>query len=472
MADINLGLKKTDGTLTLGGYDAARFTPNGISFPFASDISRNLVVGLQSIEFSDSKTEPKDLLSEGILTFVDSTVPHIWLPLSACTKFENAFGIAYDQQSDLYLVDDILHEKLKAQNASVTFVIGNDVKGGDTVRITFPYLSFDLEASYQSLNGTRRYFPLRRAANDTQYTLGRTFLQESWVFPLRSRTPLKVRDRYLIVDFERSNFSLSQATFIENGEQKLLPILSNDDTSQNVTKIHREPPKSSRNLSSGAVAGIVIAIISILLIGAAIFIIRRRRAHDAQKTKPEEPENLSDKPELDGEGKPPIVELYNPHGEADSRELLKSNLEMDATTQPQRAEIQGSHGGIEMEGSHGGAEMDGGTAAVELEAPGPRPVELPSPDPGASAIPSPRIRSLKRSSTAAEEEIMQSSSPEPPGPPFPRSSSSFPPPSRSRPNQLPSAGAEGENRGKPKDSEGSTKRWVTIGRRPKKDGTS
>lgn len=180
MTDVTLGLKKVDGTLTLGGYDASRFAPNAISFPFASDISRNLVIGLQSIEFSDSNTKSKDLLSEGILTFVDSTVPHIWLPVSACTKFEDAFGIAYDKQTDLYLVNDTLHETLLAQNASVTLVLGNDVKGGNTVSITLPYPSFDLEASYESLNGTtRRYFPLRRAANDTQYTLGRTFLQES-----------------------------------------------------------------------------------------------------------------------------------------------------------------------------------------------------------------------------------------------------------------------------------------------------
>ena len=180
MTDTTSGLKKVDGTLTLGGYDASRFAPNAISFPFASDISRNLVIGLQSIEFSDSNTKSKDLLSEGILTFVDSTVPHIWLPFSACTKFEDAFGIAYDKQTDLYLVNDTLHETLLAQNASVTMVLGNDVRGGNTVNITLPYPSFDLEASYESLKGTtRRYFPLRRAANDTQYTLGRTFLQES-----------------------------------------------------------------------------------------------------------------------------------------------------------------------------------------------------------------------------------------------------------------------------------------------------
>ena len=180
MTDVTSGLNKVDGTLTLGGYDSSRFTPNGISFPFNSDRSRNLEVGLQSIEFSDSNTEAKELLSEYILIFVDSTVPHIWLPVSACKEFENVFGITHDPHSDFYLVNDTQHETLLGQNATVTFVIGNNFVGGDKVNITFPYLSFDLEAGDSPLDeGRSRYFPLRRAVNVTQYTLGRAFLQES-----------------------------------------------------------------------------------------------------------------------------------------------------------------------------------------------------------------------------------------------------------------------------------------------------
>lgn len=138
-------------------------------------------MGLQSIQYSNSTIANNELLSNGILAFVDSTVPHIWLPVSACQAFEKAFGLVYDKISDLYLVNDALHNTLLAQNASLTFVVGNDIKGGETVSITFSYLSFDLEASYSYLNATTRYFPLRRASDDTQYTLGRTFLQESQV---------------------------------------------------------------------------------------------------------------------------------------------------------------------------------------------------------------------------------------------------------------------------------------------------
>lgn len=166
--------------MTLGGYDSSRFVPNNVVFNFASDISRDLVVALRSIQFTDSSTTNKELLPSGsILTFIDSTVPHIWLPIDACKAFEAAFGIAYDNKTQLYLVNDTLHSTLMKQNASLSFVMGNEVQGGETVHINFPYAAFALQVGYPIVNSTTRYFPLRQAANDSQYTLGRTFLQEA-----------------------------------------------------------------------------------------------------------------------------------------------------------------------------------------------------------------------------------------------------------------------------------------------------
>jgi hypothetical protein len=69
------------------------------------------------------------------------------------------------------------------------------------VNITLPYDAFDLQLSYPYLPNTtyadpsKYYFPLRQAANETQYVLGRAFLQEA----------------YLITDYERNNFSIHQA---------------------------------------------------------------------------------------------------------------------------------------------------------------------------------------------------------------------------------------------------------------------
>lgn len=167
-----------NGSLTLGGYDASRFTPNDISFTFAPGPQRQLVVGLQSITYSDSKTETP-LLSDGVLAVVDSTVPYLWLPETACTAFVNAFGISWDPIHFLYLVNDTQHDILLKQNPSVRFQLGNSQNGGSSINITLPYASFDLNASYPLVKEQSRYFPLQRAPDDSSITLGRTFFQES-----------------------------------------------------------------------------------------------------------------------------------------------------------------------------------------------------------------------------------------------------------------------------------------------------
>ena len=174
-------LKQVLGSLTLGGYDTSRFVPNALTFLFAADSSRSLMVGIQSISSTSGKGTSSNLLPSGIMSYVDSTVPQIWLPLEACQAFENAFGLTFDETSELYLVNSTLHTQLQAQNASITFTLGAGISGGQTTDITLPYASFDLLVEPPTLGvvNSTRYFPLRRAANDSQYTLGRTFLQES-----------------------------------------------------------------------------------------------------------------------------------------------------------------------------------------------------------------------------------------------------------------------------------------------------
>ena len=165
------------GSLTLGGYDKTRFTPNNLSFYFAENSYRDIVVGIQAIS---SEQSPDMLPDGGIVAYVDSTVPHIWLPLAACQTFEKTFGLTYDDNSERYIINTTTHSRLLAANASVTFTLGLAQSGGDSINITLPYGSFDLTASWPEANVTGElYFPLRRAANESQYTLGRAFLQEA-----------------------------------------------------------------------------------------------------------------------------------------------------------------------------------------------------------------------------------------------------------------------------------------------------
>jgi hypothetical protein len=164
--------------LTLGGYDAARFTSNNVTFQFPQS-SRTLSVTLQAIEVTNSLQGTMSLLPKVIFTLIDSTIPDIWLPISACTIFEAAFGLQYDPTRDRYLVNDTIHTQLLNLNPTLTFILQNDTSYKETVKITLPYAAFDLQASWPIYSNTTNYFPLRRAANNTQYTLGRAFLQEA-----------------------------------------------------------------------------------------------------------------------------------------------------------------------------------------------------------------------------------------------------------------------------------------------------
>ena len=77
------------------------------------------------------------------------------------------------------------------------------------MEIELLYRASDLEICQSlTMNGTSHYFPLRRAQNETQYALGRTFLQQVC----------------LIVDYDRNRFSVSQAVFpyIKVTEQRSL----------------------------------------------------------------------------------------------------------------------------------------------------------------------------------------------------------------------------------------------------------
>jgi hypothetical protein len=172
----NLGLNGVYGSLVLGGYDTSKFKPNNLTFDFGSDDSRELLVELNKIT-TDKGTS---LLSEPISMFLDSTVPYIYLPEAACATFESTFGLVWDNATQLYLLTAAQHTALQAQDPKITFTLGN-LTSSTTVDITLPYSAFDLTVSYPIVANSTRYFPLKRANDSSQYTLGRTFFQEAYV---------------------------------------------------------------------------------------------------------------------------------------------------------------------------------------------------------------------------------------------------------------------------------------------------
>ncbi|CAD0094657.1 unnamed protein product [Aureobasidium mustum] len=248
----------TFGSLTLGGYDTTRFVHNGVSFPFGADQSRDLLVTLNSITYDTLGSAP--LLTEDIDFFIDSMVSHLWLPIETCRAFEQAFNLTWDSTEELYLLDDYTHNSLLAQNASFTFTLSNGSSldsPSSNISIVLPYASFDLTIEPPYVESEQRYFPLKQAQNSSQYTLGRVFLQEA----------------YVVADYGRRNFSVSQTVFPGRG------------VAQNLVSIH--PPgydagNRNRKLSAGAIAGIAIAGVALLaaVIGFLVWkLIRGRQQH-------------------------------------------------------------------------------------------------------------------------------------------------------------------------------------------------
>ena len=248
--------KQTFGSLVLGGYDTTRFsnTTAPKSLTFSANDARQLIVGVQSIvAINTLKGTASMTTSGGHLSLIDSTVPHLWLPREICDNFEQSLGLTYDPATDLYRVNDTAHQQLLSLNPTFTFKLGNTAfDDGNATNIELPYAAFDLQVGWPIYSQNVNYFPIRRAANDTQYTLGRTLLQQA----------------YIIVDFERSNFTIAPALFPDSSVQP------------SIVAIHSTGKSSSAKtgLGVGAIVGIVVGGVAVLaLIFGLLFWFRRKK---------------------------------------------------------------------------------------------------------------------------------------------------------------------------------------------------
>lgn len=256
------------GSLTLGGYDSSRFVPNNLGFPINGTDTRSLAVQIGRIILTTAGyNDVVDTPGQSITAVIDSTTPYMIFPDNVCAEFEFQFGITWDETSELYLVNDTQHDILSANDTSVTITIGNtQTTPGEGVNITLPYAAFNLTASPPLTTNASRYFPLKRAANDNQITLGRSFLQEA----------------YLIVDYEHNNFSVSQCDWEGSSQEHIVAI------TRSGSKVSSSNPKSG-GLSGGAIAGIVIGVLAFLaILVGAFFLFRRKFKVTKKPTKPPE----------------------------------------------------------------------------------------------------------------------------------------------------------------------------------------
>ena len=328
------GSKGAFASLTFGGSDSNRYVPHNTTFNFDPDVSRDLVVGIQSIA---TNTTSSDLLDEPIQAFLNSGVPHLWLPQSACDAFESAFNLTYNSTLGLYLVNDTVHETLLEQNPNITFTLSNDIANKTpTVNISLPYAAFDLTLTTDypgvATNNTR-YFPLKRAENSSQYTIGRTFFQEA----------------YIIADYERSQFSVHQALFPDNSKQSLqvvAPLVQATPAPANQASMNLP------HLSTGATIAVSV-VCTVITIAFLTFVYKTRRRWLGQIRKwrgldGDASIGHSRTPELHQDGFAPLCEACG-----DEKKL---------------AELLGDTESAELDVGSGKAELHGTDPSKELEA--------------------------------------------------------------------------------------------------------
>ncbi|KAF3490861.1 uncharacterized protein GIQ15_00378 [Arthroderma uncinatum] len=273
-------MKGVPTSLTFGGFDRSRFTPNNVSFFLSPD---NLpAVTIKSIKLEIGVTPPNsnslgdgltvDLASAG--TFViDSSTPFLWFPEQICDSLAGKLGLVYNSTLDIYTYgpNATTYDTIVNSNVSFKFTISDLPDSPKSVDITLPFSAFNHKLTYPFPGLDRnltseglRYFPLRRTNDPKKLTIGRVFLQEA----------------YLIVDYERRNFSISQATF-------------NPDSGISMDLVAITQPLDSpfpgpagenaaRSLSTAAIVGVTIGVsVGVILISlCALYFFRRQRSKE------------------------------------------------------------------------------------------------------------------------------------------------------------------------------------------------
>lgn len=219
----------------------------------------------KSMNPDDNDLIPSD---NDYLFTIDSSTPFFWFPEKICDSFAKALGLTYNETLQLYTYgsNSSRYDTIAGWDLNFTFTLSNLPDSSKSVQIELPFSALDHKLSYPFPDLASRpdgdgvrYFPLRKANDSRQYTIGRAFLQEA----------------YLTVNYEQQNFSVSQAKFASDA-------LTNMDIVEIAP--YREGSRESSSLPTAAKAGIGVGVsVFVIILAVAVFFFLRRKKTPAAK---------------------------------------------------------------------------------------------------------------------------------------------------------------------------------------------
>jgi hypothetical protein len=240
----------------------------------------DLVVSLRQVTYSNP-TQANTSLWQGNINTGLTSLPYMWLPISLCQEFEKAFGLTWDETSQYYLVNDTHRENLISQKITISFRIGSNTS--PQVVIDFPYSYFDLAIDQPYVSKKSYYFPLKRATDESQYVLGRVFLQNVYIF----------------ADYQKYTFNMSKAVHNPKVKSQIIPVTPGDGSSKAPIIIGNNHDNNSNkhkdSIGAGSIAGMVLASLAVLLAIVIFFTWRRKRQQTKTINETQRKEEETDK---------------------------------------------------------------------------------------------------------------------------------------------------------------------------------
>lgn len=273
-------------SLTLGGYDAARLVEHDTEFTITqSDNSPRVNVRGLSVYNKDkpggwpSSTNALSAYNDTFMALIDSTTPYLWMPPRLCDSFASAFNLTYNDTFQLYTLTNDQYQDYSSSDAySFTFSLasidnhdnfGLPLSAPGVINITVPIRSFVGSLQYPFKRETIKYgqpavpyFMLRKATNQSEMIIGRSFLQEA----------------YLRTKYDSGVFSVHQASFPKDPEKDAKIVMIKQPSN---SPYPRPPPtKDGHGLTTAQMIGIavgVVAFCTLLIVGLCYWARRRKR---------------------------------------------------------------------------------------------------------------------------------------------------------------------------------------------------